>query len=419
MTPRRFSPALVLRALFILLAFALALGVLGPSLAATPSSGTVSDSTKVVTWSGPPKAPATSCGSANNTACDNFKLTIVPPTYQFQVVIKLQPFVGDWDMEVYGPSGTKIDGSGAAPGQLELVTLTNPPPGTYTVVGVPFAPAVDPTTTNSYTASATLRPVESTQQPPNGSEPLTYSVYPAPNGLGTGAGEPSIGANWKSGRTMVQAGLETLRLTWDDCSSPATADWTDVTFLPESAASLDPIGYCDSKLGRYFAVQLSGTTSLMAHTDDDGDNWLQELGTLNGGVDHETVGGGPFHAPLTRDPNGPLYPNAVYYCSQDLGPALCARSDTGGQSFGPAVTMWTTECSGLHGHVKVAPDDGTVYVPAKSCGEQQGVAVSENNGLTWTVKHVTGSTSGTWDPSVAVGAGGTVYFAYGDGDGHM
>jgi hypothetical protein len=70
----------------------------------------------------------------------------------------------------------------------------------------------------------------------------------------------------------------------------------------------------------------------------------------------------------------------------------------------------------VHGHVQVAPD-GTVYVPSDRCG-QQAVIVSEDNGMTWHVRHLPASTMGTWDPSAAIASDGTVYFGYADGDGH-
>ena len=72
--------------------------------------------------------------------------------------------------------------------------------------------------------------------------------------------------------------------------------------------------------------------------------------------------------------------------------------------------------AGLHGHIKVAAD-GTAYVPSKGCGGQQAVVVSENNGLTWDVRKVPGSTEGETDPSVGIGTDGTIYFAYANGDG--
>ena len=75
------------------------------------------------------------------------------------------------------------------------------------------------------------------------------------------------------------------------------------------------------------------------------------------------------------------------------------------------------DCGGLHGHVKVAPNDGTVYVPNKSCGGNQAVAVSEDGGTTWSVRKDPASTAGDSDPSVGVGAKGTVYMGYQAADG--
>jgi CARDB/Fibronectin type III domain len=409
------------RAATKLIALAVAAGgvliPLASSQAATPGSGSVSDSNRTVTWTGALKiATAGGCSGATDPSCDNFKLTIQPPSYGFQVKIALQPW-GDWDLAVYGPNGGLAGSSGNGPNQTEIVTLTNPTAGTYTVAAAPFAPAVGPDG-NSYTASATLERVSGAQQPPPGTENITYASYPAANGLGGDAGEPSVAADWKSGKTMFQAGLQALRVTWDDRISPPNASWTDVSFPTSSAASLDPIGTIDRTTGRWFSSQLSGTTSLAAFTDDDGSNWLpSEGGPLNGGVDHQTIGSGPFAPPLTRDPHGVLYPDAVYYCSQDLVAALCARSDDGGATFNPAVPIYTDECGGLHGHVKVAPD-GTVYVPNKGCGGKQGVVVSGDNGLTWSVRTVPGSTNGAWDPSVGIASDGTVYLGYDDGDGH-
>src|SRR3954453_16244918 len=297
---------------------------------------------------------------------------------------------------------------------MEVVTLVKPAAGTYAVGAAPVAPAVG-TDGKSHTARADLAPLTSPSQPPAGTDPLTLQNVPAPNGLGGDAGEPSIGANWKSGNTMFQAGLQALRVTWDDSVSPANATWRDVSFPTASAASLDPIGFMDQRTSRWFSSQLSGTTSLAASTDDDGSSWLpSEGGPLNGGGDHQTFGGGPYAAPLS---GGVAFPDAIYYCSQDLVAALCARSDTGGTTFNPAVPIYTDQCGGRHGHVQVSAD-GTVYVPNKNCGGAQGVVVSTDNGLTWTVRRVPGSRNGDWDPSVGPGANNSVSLGYGDGDGH-
>jgi hypothetical protein len=85
------------------------------------------------------------------------------------------------------------------------------------------------------------------------------------------------------------------------------------------------------------------------------------------------------------------------------------------------VPIYTAiQCGGLHGHVKVAPD-GTVYVPNHNCGGGQTVAVSEDNGLTWTVRPIAPASKsradvGT-DPSVEIARDGTLYFGYTNADG--
>src|SRR5207248_1883881 len=73
--------------------------------------------------------------------------------------------------------------------------------------------------------------------------------------------------------------------------------------------------------------------------------------------------------------------------------------------------------------------DGTVYVPNSSCGTtgNDGVAVSTDNGLTWTENNVPGST-GSQDPSVGIGQNSvgkpgaqttnTIYLGWVSGDGH-
>ncbi|MBW3566297.1 MAG: hypothetical protein KY459_16445, partial [Acidobacteria bacterium] len=81
--------------------------VLTPGLeAATPASGSVSDTSPIVTWNGGP-LPSTlsaNCGGPDGTSCDNFKLEIIPPDYSFQVDIILVPqLADDWDLQVYGP----------------------------------------------------------------------------------------------------------------------------------------------------------------------------------------------------------------------------------------------------------------------------------------------------------------------------
>jgi len=246
------------------------------------------------------------------------------------------------------------------------------------------------------------------------------------------AGEPSIGVNWNTGNVLFQSNIYTLRTTFNDLTSPAGAIWVSKQAVNQQE-SFDPIMFTDSTTGRTIPGQLviAGGASITAVTDDDGETFFPTAASgVTSGVDHQTIGAGPYNrnpinnlgAPTTSSTPTTSYPNAWYYASQDIGTATAARSDNGGVSFGLAVPMYNAvQCSGLHGHVKVAPD-GTVYVPNKNCPDPdmnaatadggQGFAVSRDNGLTWTVRTIPGSGSGDNDPAVGIGGGGRVFIAY-------
>jgi hypothetical protein len=271
--------------------------------------------------------------------------------------------------------------------------------------------------------------------------------YQAPDGTADDAGEPSIGVNWKSERTFSNSARSIpnggtvnyfggflphmVKVTFDDCQSPAAAFWERKTLLTANTTRVygDPILFTDHVTGRTFVTQEEGLTpagSTTDITDNDGDMFLPSQGSgAPSCVDHETIGGGPYHTPL---PPNPVYPNAIYYASQCVADATIALSLDGGFTFNPSVPMFTiADCDGLHGHVKVAPD-GTVYVPDKGCatgnvpllnGGQPAAIVSEDNGTTWNIRPIPdGSSPGEWDPSVGVASDGTAYLGYQALNGH-
>jgi hypothetical protein len=244
----------------------------------------------------------------------------------------------------------------------------------------------------------------------------TFTNYAAPNGLGTDAGEPSIGVNPRTGITLLQAGFETLRVDF----SKSPVEWRDVGSAITSTASLDPILFTDQRTGRTFVSQLTGACSLLAFSDNDGASWTQNPVGCGAGtaVDHQTVGGGVFAAGLP----GPTtsYPDTVYYCAQAIATAQCSLSTTGGLSFNPGVPIYSAaSCGGLHGHIKSSPKDGTVYVPNADCGGKQAVVTSSDNGSTWAVRKVPGTTTqDESDPSVGIGSDGTLYMGMQNGNGH-
>jgi PKD domain/Fibronectin type III domain len=390
-----------------------------PAGAASPAAGTVSQAAPVVTWTGGPVLPsAAQCTGPADPACDHFQLTVVPPSgnVTFTVRITLTP-LDDWDLNVYGPGGTGEGSSGNPPGTAEVVTLANPVAGVHTVSAAPYAVGAP------YNATAVLEigpPAE--PEPLPGTDVIALFQYEPPVGMGSGAGEPSIGvgrlgAQHIPNAALYIAGLEVLRVTRDECLSSSRQEtdlWVDKTAPNNGLTTLDPILFTDYRTGRTFASQLGPKCSLMSFSDNDGESWFPSQGCgINAGVDHQSVGGGPF--PVTDPIGGIGYPDATYYCSQDAAIAQCALSRDGGLTFGPAIPIYNiTQCGGLHGHVKVAPD-GTVYVPNKNCLGLQGMAVSTNAGTTWTVRTVPGSASGESDPHMDIGPDNKIYFAYDSG----
>ncbi|HEY0069849.1 MAG TPA: PKD domain-containing protein, partial [Chloroflexia bacterium] len=250
-----------------------------------------------------------------------------------------------------------------------------------------------------------------------------YDVFTPPDGLGTNAGEPSIGVNHNTGAVMYIANVQTLRVTFTDCVSPAQDLWEDVS-VPYHAATVDPILFTDPVTGRTFSSQLVVRDSLMAFSDDDGDTWNTSEGgsALLSAVDHQSVASGPWAEAATITSTD-TYTHAVYYCSQDVADASCAVSHDGGFTFAPPVPMYTAaQCGGLHGHIRVAAD-GTAYVPNRRCGiavgvnayNTQGLLRSTDSGTTWTLHHVDDPMNpvvikaGLVDPQIGIGSGGRVY----------
>lgn len=397
--------------------------------ASSPSAGTITDTSGPLSWTGNPLMVNNPTGTVGTpictvpNTCDDYTLTVSTPpgfgdTNYLRVKIAWPLAAADFDLYVLNAAGTLV-GSSATQSDPETVYVP-PTSGKYTVRVVSFNPLGQ-----TYTATAAMVVKPNNAAPAGTQTPPSMAAYGGTASLPNvhGAGEPSIGANYKTGSTMYQAGLSTYRVRFDDTVSPPTATWADAsaslsTGCPQgSTATLDPILYTDSKTGRTLESQLSGVDSLSCYTDNDGVSWSPSTGGgIPSGVDHQTVGGGNFAAgdPLNV---ANLYPRAVYYCSQDIATAFCALSRDGGVTFGAGVPVYNLlDCGGLHGHVAVAPD-GTAYVPNKSCNGEQGLTTSSDNGKTWTVHRVPGSIPSDADPSVSVGANGTVYFGYGNGDG--
>ncbi|MEY2537279.1 MAG: hypothetical protein QOG67_1019 [Verrucomicrobiota bacterium] len=434
------------------------------SFASTPPTSNItvpssSGQTVTVTWTG--QIPALVNGTsdcahfADTPAVDQHLPTITVPAGVYNGVNAKFTFNISWDgssgndeiLTVLKPDGSELASSdGSNPS--ETVIGNNLTQGTYKVIACGFISGPDP---QPYTGTLTIE-TSSGGPPPPPPTPTPTPVIPgvarfqeyiptdangAPSSsLGLIAGEPTIGINTKvntaiGGDLFYQALYEILRIRFDDSTSPAKATWEfkDPPTGASNKATTDPIFLADPDTGRLWALQLAGGDSVTDISTDDGETWTPAIsGGIATGVDHEGLGVGPYPktGPASLIPH-PTYQNAVYYCSQQVATAFCARSDDGGQTYGPIVPIYdsaTSKCVGLHGHPKVAPD-GTVYVPNKGCGLDtpvigQGLVnmvVSENAGVSWTIRAVpdsTGGLSSKGDPSVGIDKDGTVYLAYQD-----
>lgn len=427
------------------------------SRSANPSSGTLNPGGPDVTWAGITGISSSPGGEGTcveGASCDTFSLTLSGAPGEWagkKAQIRISWPVAENDFDVYihkgdvnGPIVAQAAAGGAGPEIAELdPSVATVGTGTFAVRVVYWL--VVPT--DSYNGSASVVGGPSATPPPGGGPTPTpapppgtprFFNYYSPPGVAEDAGEPTVGVNWRSEQSFSNNNIQTgaanppipnggtvnyyggflsymLRVRFNDCSSPAISPFEQKTVtLPALPRAFgDPILFTDHLTGRTFVAQLNGLTpagSTMEFTDDDGDTFFPSQGAGPSCIDHQTIGGGPFREPL---PPGLIYPHAVYYASQCVTNATSQLSVDGGITFPIQGNMFTAaDCAGLHGHLKVAPD-GTAYVPDKACapagvpfvfGGEASVAVSEDNGLTWSVRPVPGATSdaGVDDPSVGV-----------------
>jgi hypothetical protein len=439
-----------------------------PSTGPNPSTGSVGPAPggPSATWQqGMPTVTGanvnTEASCVENTTCETFTLTVDGTQgdwagQKVQVRLNWQSSGNEYDIYIHQGANTNNSGTGANSGPLVTSVMNGPGLTNQTafidisqwgtgVFTIHIVEDTTPVATDSYTGTATAVPVTPAPPPPAPQDmgpKIGYENFEAPGELtqvtsttggltveymGRNAGEPSIGVNWLSptangagGVVNFQSDLETLFVSFDDSCSLTNpkAVWVNRRAPTSQFIDSDPIGFTDRDTGRVFAGELTllSPTCKTSFTDDDGVTWVPTQGSgLASAVDHETIGGGRYHSPLDVNPPSPAYPHAVYYCSQDIAAAFCSRSDDGGLTFGPSIAIYNlTACGGLHGHVKVSPVDGTVYVPNRACGSQSAVVVSEDNGVTWSIRPVENgsitNTTTTDDPAVSIDDLGRVYF---------
>ena len=243
--------------------------------------------------------------------------------------------------------------------------------------------------------------------------------------IGHDAGEPTLGVDEK-GLPFVAA-AETISLNGQAPEvdvmrgDRSGREWEVVS--PRAAAvnahshTGDPYVYVDnhSEGSRIFTIDLQlFACSLISFSDDGGESWVTNpFGCGRPVNDHQTLFAAP---PVSSTTIG--YPNVVYYCFHDVVSSSCTKSLDGGVGFTPTGgTSFTNPpdasagfCGGLHGH-GYGDADGAIYIPKVHCGVPW-LAISRDEGATWTRVMVSDMSAAGHEASVATDGKGNIYYAF-------
>lgn len=239
-----------------------------------------------------------------------------------------------------------------------------------------------------------------------------------------GAGEPTLGITRK-GNVFITAS--------DGCVTSCTGStemidtvrpggravyvthdgkkWKDVTpnlgSVGTHVLSMDPYLYVDEATQRVFDIDLTVACSILSISDDEGKSWITNPLACGEPVnDHQTLFAGP---PVSSTTVG--YENVVYYCFNHPVYTKCTKSITGGLTWVPTGQVSPPDCSGLNGH-GITDRQGTIYIPLGAMCGRPNLAISKDEGDTWTTIEVADMDAADGDPSVAVDRRGNLYYLF-------
>src|SRR5882762_7458996 len=221
----------------------------------TPPSSSISSSSGPVSWD----FAAVGGGTVTNVGiqdicppvmCDNHDLTVVlpaPAATFYQTMTAKLTITYTWtstlptDLDIFAISPAAADHGPGSPDDtstgagIEVLTVTDPVDGVWHIRSV-AALAPLPTVAHAVVTFTTAQRPTSPPPPPPAPGAPTFVNYPAPDDCtGTqqppscihpavgsttasthGAGEPSIGVDWSTGKAFIEAGNHTLRVTFND-----------------------------------------------------------------------------------------------------------------------------------------------------------------------------------------------------------
>ena len=192
-------------------------------------------------------SPNPTAAPARTTRCDNYKLTVDPGGARVKVRVTLEAG-GRLGPDVFGPDGGLIGTSGNGPDRSSSSRSRTPSRGPTPSPRSPSRPQSAPTERATPRARRWCRWRRRCSRRP-AATPITYrrTTRRRTGSAATPASRRSARTG-RRGNTMFQAGLQALRVTWDDSVvARRTPTWTDVSFPTASAASLDPIGFMDQQ----------------------------------------------------------------------------------------------------------------------------------------------------------------------------
>ena len=370
------------------------------TLAATPASGSVSDTATSTNWSGPvfaggtytsgdrgakcfdasgqPKSPQATSGSS---ACDVFTLNVnVAPSFWTNkaggVAVRLDNFgTNDIDLYVYvrnadGTKGSFVTSSGGVAGQPENAIIDNAAGGYY-VVAVAFAVLA-----SSYDGHATFFVTAGhAATPPIVTNPPGYLAYRASSDPYLSHSEPHITMNPRNHNNLVAGSKMYVNLAnylfkiGMYASFDGGRTWTDTGQLPGYPTALPS----DCPDGPTFSAACLVTTSDVWTTfDDEGNAYAMVLYAPQGAsstgwgmnLHKSTDGGLHWSAPIViHDHQGGLLrdlflddKNAIAVDNYTQATAPFAANTPGDGHIGTMYSCWNLDdtTSGLHQDIVVS-----------------------------------------------------------------
>ena len=238
--------------------------------------------------------------------------------------------------------------------------------------------------------------------------------------IGVDATEPTLGVDaggnvYMTGfRPGVRGSVPTIMKSLDKGQTFEDVGPRLPTGHAPAQGTFDPYVVVDRDAGRVFMDDIWPLScGQLSFSDDGGASWTTNPYSCGNSQvnDHQTLGVGKPRVVTTVG-----YPHVVYRCVNNVAYAACAMSYNGGLAFTPQVpvlpfTRGATDCGAITGHLASDPE-GRMFLATGACGEGPTVAVTEDDGMTWSAYVIDPDTpieGGEHDVEIASDEAGNLY----------